>query len=221
MKVAVVTGANRGLGQAVAKELKQQYCVRAVVREPMEDAIVMDLSQPIRPIEGEVDLLVNNAGVYLDEWTPRAFDLSKRVNLLAPLALMLTTTFAAQARIVNVSSGYGQLDELSPAYRLDVEEATTLDDLMRVEFRPDDPMRNEYVPTYKVTKALLNKATRIFARERPELLVNAVCPGWVRTRMGGPSASRSVEEGASSILWACLDAETTGGFFRDGRPLEW
>jgi NAD(P)-dependent dehydrogenase (short-subunit alcohol dehydrogenase family) len=66
----------------------------------------------------------------------------------------------------------------------------------------------------------LNALTRLFARELPEASVNAVCPGSVRTDMGGP---RSVEQGAASVIWACrLPPDgPTGGVFRDGRPIEW
>ena len=77
---------------------------------------------------------------------------------------------------------------------------------------------------YRVSKAALNAYTRILARElKPRRIrVNAVCPGWVRTRMGGQSASRDVAKGAASIVWAAtLDVPTSGGFYRDGREIAW
>ena len=79
-------------------------------------------------------------------------------------------------------------------------------------------------PAYAVSKATLNALTRQLAAElrSSNVLVNAVCPGWVATDMGGPGG-RPVEEGAASVLWAVdlPDAGPTGGFFRDGRPLPW
>ena len=110
---------------------------------------------------------------------------------------------AADARIVMVSSGMGELSAVSP-------------ELKRRLLAP----RN----AYRVSKIALNALTRVLARELPSgQRVNAVCPGWVRTRMGGPSASRSLERGASGIVWAAtLGADgPTGGFFRDGRAIEW
>jgi NAD(P)-dependent dehydrogenase (short-subunit alcohol dehydrogenase family) len=78
---------------------------------------------------------------------------------------------------------------------------------------------------YRVSKAAMNALARIYARELAprRILVNAVCPGWVRTDMGGPSAPRTVEVGAHSIAWAALipDGGPTGGFFRDGKAVEW
>jgi NAD(P)-dependent dehydrogenase (short-subunit alcohol dehydrogenase family) len=77
---------------------------------------------------------------------------------------------------------------------------------------------------YRVSKAALNAYTRIVAAElKPRnIRVNSVCPGWVRTRMGGQSASRDVAKGAASIVWAAtLTEPTSGGFFRDGRALGW
>jgi len=257
MPLAIVTGASRGLGRAVAVALAEggEYRVCAVCRDAASAAETVDALKDASPrtsaaahratvvdlgdaqaaaeppatlaarVAGgdePVALLVNNAGVYLDEWTPAAFATSRRVNLLAPLALIAATRFASNARVVNVSSGYGQLAGLSPTYRRDVDAARTFDELRAIDFRADDPMGNEFVAPYKVTKAMLNKATRIAAADLAPrgIRVNSVCPGWVRTRMGGPAADRSVDEGAASILWATT-TDQTGGFFRDGAPLRW
>jgi NAD(P)-dependent dehydrogenase (short-subunit alcohol dehydrogenase family) len=98
-------------------------------------------------------------------------------------------------RIVNVSSGAGSLADMGGG-----------------------------APAYRVSKAALNALTRILATELREdgILVNSVCPGWVATDMGGPGG-RPVEEGAASVLWAVLlpDDGPTGGFFRDGRRVDW
>src|SRR5439155_20567574 len=79
-------------------------------------------------------------------------------------------------------------------------------------------------PAYRVSKAALNAVTRMLAAElrREHILVNAVCPGWVATDMGG-QGGRPVAEGAASVVWAATlpDDGPTGGFFRDGRPLDW
>jgi len=78
-------------------------------------------------------------------------------------------------------------------------------------------------PGYRISKAGLNAVTRYLSHELPEARVNSVCPGWVRTDMGGPGAARSIDEGVASILWAALlpAGGPTGGFFRDGKPLSW
>ena len=98
-------------------------------------------------------------------------------------------------RVVNVSSGAGSLASMGAG-----------------------------TPAYAVSKAALNALTRILAAElgRDGILVNAVCPGWVATDMGG-AGGRPVEEGAASVLWAVdiPDDGPSGGFFRDGRPVPW
>lgn len=103
---------------------------------------------------------------------------------------------ARDGRIVNVSSGAGQLASMSA-----------------------------YAPAYSISKAALNAFTRILADTYRDagVLVNAVDPGWVRTDMGGPSAPRSLKEGADTIVWLATlpDGGPTGGFFRDRRAIEW
>jgi NAD(P)-dependent dehydrogenase (short-subunit alcohol dehydrogenase family) len=103
---------------------------------------------------------------------------------------------ARYGRIVNVSSGMGQLCDMGGCFA-----------------------------GYRLSKTALNAVTRIVAAETAgdNILVNSVCPGWVRTAMGGANAERSVEEGAKGIVWAATlpDGGPSGGFFRDGQPLSW
>ena len=102
---------------------------------------------------------------------------------------------SGHGRLVNVSSGAGALTGMGDG-----------------------------APAYSVSKAALNALTLMLADalRRDGVLVNAVCPGWVATDMGGPGG-RPVRDGASGIVWAATlpDDGPTGGFFRDGRPIPW
>jgi NAD(P)-dependent dehydrogenase (short-subunit alcohol dehydrogenase family) len=151
----------------------------------------------------EADVLVNNAAIHYDTWQPAsAADLTVvlqalETNLLGAwriaIALLPALRRSAHPRIVNVSSGAGQLSDMGGG-----------------------------TPAYRVSKTALNALTRMLAAELPDMRVNSVCPGWVATDMGG-AGGRPVGEGAASVLWAVdlPDDGPTGGFFRDGRPLPW
>ena len=135
--------------------------------------------------------------------------------------------------VVMVSSGVGELSGLSGPIRreltsqnLTIEKLTALMESF-VEAVRDGTYRDAGWPNsaYRVSKAGLNALTRLLAAELAprRIKVDAVCPGWVRTRMGGQSATRGIVEGAQSILWAATLPEDgpTGGFFRDGRKIAW
>lgn len=219
--VALVTGANRGLGLAVARGLvRNGFRVYGGVRDPSrlpgsegilalrmdlgDEASIRAAAAELQEREGRLHILVNNAGVLL----PQDKDLFalEEATLLRTLDTNLlgvwrvTRTFAPLlvrgGRIVNVSSGGGQLSSMAT-----------------------------WAPAYCISKTALNALTvqTSLALTARGIAVNAVCPGWVRTDMGGADAPRSVEEGAASILWQVLEApqEITGGFFRDGRPIPW
>jgi NAD(P)-dependent dehydrogenase (short-subunit alcohol dehydrogenase family) len=224
--VSLVTGANRGIGREVCSSLAARgHTVLLTARDgSAAQAATSDIPRAV-PLRldvtdsesitaaaravahrfGKLDALVNNAAISYDTWQ-RAIsaDISvvrdaAETNLYGPWRLVEAFLPLLRAsehpRIVNVSSEAASLASMGGG-----------------------------TPAYTVTKAALNALTRMLAAElRGErILVNAVCPGWVATDMGGPGG-RPVAEGAASVVWAAVlpDDGPTGGFFRDGRPLPW
>lgn len=227
-RTVLVTGANRGIGLGIARrlaeignsvllgsrDLKDGEAAAKSLRRPELDieAVHMDLADAaaldaaLRKIEKsgrQVDILVNNAGVLHEkpilELTDAEIGDSIAVHIAGPLRLIraLTPEMIARGygRIVNLSSGWGSFVEGMGGPGL-----------------------------YGITKAALNALTLRLSKELPaSIKVNAMCPGWVRTRMGGDSASRSPDEGADTAVWLATlpDDGPTGGFFRDRKPIKW
>jgi NAD(P)-dependent dehydrogenase (short-subunit alcohol dehydrogenase family) len=222
---ALVTGANRGIGFEAARQLARagldvvltardvdagraaagDLGVRFEQLDVSSDESVRDCAQRLARDGITADVLVNNAGILrsggiLDVDDDLVRD-TLEVNLLGPLrtarAFMPGMIDRGYGRVVNVSSGSGSVTEASP-----------------------------YSPAYSISKAALNMLTRqlAFAAEgHGDVKVNAMCPGWVRTDMGGGAAPRSTEEGVDTLVWlATLPADgPTNGFFRDRRPAAW
>jgi NAD(P)-dependent dehydrogenase (short-subunit alcohol dehydrogenase family) len=235
-RVALVSGANRGIGLAVVDGLckagltavmgSRERDAGEAARESLglpegaANVVQLDVADPdsvaaaIAEVErdfGRLDVLVNNAGVMLDTGRRASdpdIDAVRRtleVNLfgawrltLAALPLMRAGAggLPAERRIINVSSGMGQLAEMGGG-----------------------------TPGYRLSKVSINALTRMLSAELGDgFSVNSVCPGWVRTDMGTAAASRSPEQGADTIVWlATLPAPEapSGGFFRDRRPIPW
>jgi NAD(P)-dependent dehydrogenase (short-subunit alcohol dehydrogenase family) len=234
--LAVVTGGNRGLGletcrqlaakgiqviltarsadkaETAARQLQTQGLdVRWQALDVSDIASVEALARFVREEFGRLDILVNNAGVFSDPFDSTAPGASSifKAEIDTLRAAMETNTYGAlrvaqaliplmngRGTVVNVSSGMGQLSDM-----------------------------NGCCPGYRLSKTALNAVTRIFADELKDtrVKINSVCPGWVKTDMGGPNAERDVEQGAAGIVWAaCLpDDGPSGGFFRDGQPIPW
>jgi len=213
---ALVTGANRGIGLEVARQLAARgFDVLAGARDPDAvpaglHAVRLDVTDQgtigaLRREVGELDVLVNNAAIHYDTWQgvlTADLDVVRETletNTLGAwrVAMAFAPLLAASGhgRLVNVSSGAGQLTGM-----------------------------RDSAPAYSVSKAALNALTLMLADalRRDGVLVNAVCPGWVATDMGG-QGGRPVHDGASGIVWAATlpDDGPTGGFFRDGRPIPW
>jgi NAD(P)-dependent dehydrogenase (short-subunit alcohol dehydrogenase family) len=226
--IALVTGGNRGIGQEIVRQLAAKgWRVFLTARDPKAGALAVasikgdigflslnvaddeSITQAAKSFGKELDrldVLINNAAIYPDE----------KFNILTAPRELLTETFqtntfgpirviqaflpflkrADHARIINLSSGYGQLDSLSAN-----------------------------VPSYCLSKLTLNGATIMLdqALGKHGIAVNSMCPGWVRTDMGGPNASLSIEEGADTAVWLATEAphSLSGKFFRKRREISW
>lgn len=237
--LALVTGANRGLGLMTTRSLlgKGWRVIMAVRDEEGGRRVASSLGKAIQVrrldvadpksfpafaagLSEPLDALVNNAGIYRDK-AERILS----VNVRGPLALTdaLAPRLAENANVVMVSSGLGSLDHFTPDKRKRISAAATREELQAIadEFLEGG---GTWPNAYTVSKALLNAVARILAKELKarQIKVNAVDPGWVRTRMGGSNAPRSLEQGASGIVWAATlpVGGPSGGVFHDGERVD-
>ncbi len=233
--VAVVTGGNRGMGLATCQELAEKgfhvllasrnlqsgklaakalsdqgLSVEAVKLEMTAQTDIEAMADYLRATHGRVDVLVNNAGILIDGDLGNSTSIcdadvevirkTLEVNTIAPImlirALLPLMKQADYGRIINISSGMGQLSDMGGRH-----------------------------PGYRISKTALNAVTRIFAAELEGggIAINAVCPGWVRTDMGGSNADRSPEQGIDTAVWLATlaDAGQSGGFYRDRQLIDW
>jgi NAD(P)-dependent dehydrogenase (short-subunit alcohol dehydrogenase family) len=230
MKTALVTGANKGIGCEVARQLAEKgfhVFVGARDRDAgrkaadeiakkggkatfleinvADNASVAAAAREFSKAADHLDVLVNNAGIIVDgdnailEISDELLRKTLETNTLG--VLRVTRAFvpllgkSKTPRVINVSSGGGQLTGGADGWS----------------------------PAYCISKTALNGVTSQLAAALPKFAVNSVCPGWVRTDMGGQGASRSVEEGADTIVWLAADAQQklTGKFLRDRKEIPW
>lgn len=257
VRIAVVTGANRGIGREIAHQLsasglhvigtsrdpKSGVAPGVTPAEPGVTLVRLDVTDPLniealaRQLSRGFDVLVNNAGISLQGFDADVAQQTMAANFFGAVEVTrkLLPLLRPGGRIVMVSSGIGELSSVSPELRRRFENpalgVNELLDLAR-SFVSDVAAGNHAAKgwpssAYRVSKVALNAYTRILARELRgdprRILVNAACPGWVRTDMGGRAAPRSVEQGAKTPVWlALLPADgPSGGFFRDQSPIDW
>lgn len=228
MKIIVVTGANRGIGYEAAKQLamkghtviltardesKGQAAVEALEKSGMRHVLfqpldvtsadsIARLREFIEKNYGKLDVLINNAGIIskttsISEASMEEITAVMETNYFGPLrvtkAMIPLLKKSSDARVINISSGMGVLDDLDGSYA-----------------------------GYRLSKAGLNTLTLMLANDlrHYHIKVNSMCPGWVKTEMGGSSAPRSVEEGADTAVWLATDDHMhTGKFFRDRKEI--
>ena len=229
MKTALVTGANKGIGYEVARQLagkgfqvfvgaRNRDAGRKAVAEiarkggqatfleiDVADNASVTAAREFAQAADHLDVLVNNAGIIVDgdnailEISDELLRKTLETNTLG--ALRMTRAFvpllrkSKAPRVIDVSSGGGQLTGGADGWS----------------------------PAYCISKTALNGVTAQLTAALPKFAVNSVCPGWVRTDMGGQRATRSVEEGADTIVWLATDApqELTGKFLRDRKEIPW
>jgi NAD(P)-dependent dehydrogenase (short-subunit alcohol dehydrogenase family) len=228
--IAVVTGANRGIGFEICRQLAsrgtqvvlsarkaragevalkklaaQNLTVRFRTLDVTSRKSIIALRDFLKRTYGRLDILINNAGIIAKGDAPgltvdlEAIRATLETNTLGPLhlsqILVPLLRRSKSARIVNLSSGMGAFSEMEGDYA-----------------------------AYRISKTALNAVTAILAAElRNVVAVNAACPGWVKTDMGGPNADRDLEHGADTPVWLALDApqNLTGKFMRDRKVIPW
>jgi NAD(P)-dependent dehydrogenase (short-subunit alcohol dehydrogenase family) len=234
-RVALISGANKGIGLEITRELarlgmiavmgsrsqakgeaalepltKEGLIASVVELDVTDDQSVRAAVASVMSLFGRIDVVVNNAGIFLDgangapsnvaALTPDVMRATFETNVIGPLRLMQAVLPIMReqdyGRIVNLSSGAGQLCDMGAGY-----------------------------PAYRISKTALNALTVTTAAEvgPGNVKINAMCPGWVKTDMGGPDAPRSVAEGAETAVWlASLPADgPNGGYFRDKKRISW
>jgi NAD(P)-dependent dehydrogenase (short-subunit alcohol dehydrogenase family) len=230
MKTALITGANKGIGYEVARQLaakgfhvfvgarnakaghkateqilKQGGKATFLEIDVADNDSVTKATREFSNSEAHLDVLVNNAGIIADgdetilEISDDLLRQTLETNTLG--SLRVTRAFvpllrkSKAPRVINVSSGSGQLTDGADGW----------------------------APAYSISKTALNGVTSQFAAALPKFAVNSVCPGWVRTDMGGDNANRSLEEGADTIVWLATEAphDLTGKFLRDRKEIRW
>ncbi|MDT0147563.1 SDR family oxidoreductase [Priestia aryabhattai] len=230
-KVALVTGGNRGIGYELVRQLamkgfkviltsrnsetghkavqklKDSYLdVSFVVMDISSEASIRQAAATVSEQYGRLDVLINNAGIYLDKnqklvnLDPSVLEKTLETNFFGAYhvirSFMPLMEQQAYGRIINVSSEYGAMSEMS----------------------------SSGVGAYKLSKLILNGLTQLIAAESTkDIKINAVDPGWVSSDMGGPSAPRTPQQAARSILWlATIGPEGPSGFFfKDGKQIDW
>ena len=229
--MALITGANKGIGFEIASQLGKlgwqvvltarrtsagkEAAARLATQGASTSFQQLDVADPSSVSKAatefgnrfkHLDVLINNAGIYPDEGqnilsiSLEQMETTLRTNALGALAA--TQAFlpylrqAKTPRVINMSSGYGQLDSLSPE-----------------------------VPSYCLSKLALNGVTLLLSRALANdgVSVNSMSPGWVRTDMGGANAPRSVEQGADTAVWLATEAphDWTGKFLEDRKEIPW
>jgi NAD(P)-dependent dehydrogenase (short-subunit alcohol dehydrogenase family) len=227
--VALVTGASRGIGAEVARQLGGRGhhvlvgartlahgeevaamitaaggTATAVELDIADEASVAAAARRIAEEVGALDVLVNNAAITYDTWQS-SLDADFEV-VREALDTNLFGTWRVTQALVGLLRGAG-----ASARIVNVSSgAGALTDM------------GGHTPAYRISKVALNALTRMWAAELPDARVNSVCPGWVATDMGG-TGGRPVAAGAAGIVWAATLGPDgpTGGFFRDERPIDW
>jgi NAD(P)-dependent dehydrogenase (short-subunit alcohol dehydrogenase family) len=231
-KIAVVTGANRGIGFEICRQLaakgisvvltsrdeaKGRMAVAQLRSQGLEiEFYQLDVTDTsgiqrlggfLERKYGAADILINNAGIMADPKGTSMLGVQLQIirttmetNVYGPLILCRELVPLMRkkncGRIVNISSGLGQLSEMGGG-----------------------------MPAYRMSKTALNALTCTLAAELKgtNILVNSVCPGWVKTDMGGPNAVKTLAEGADTAVWLATlpDGGASGGFYRDRKAISW